>query len=512
MSSTQHLHERIAALRADARAVGELVAAEAAGMSAEELFEVTGELQGAVNAAEGAQLLAAAHAAAHETRLTDRGPVEVHHALGFVDAMAPTEVSLATGTGQWAAGRRVSLAATLSERFPLLLGAVLTGDVACGTATKVVAVCDGLDATACAAVEAVLVPRLADLDPARVTTTARRIATRVAADQVRTAHTRNRRDRCVQVSPGPDGTTTWWAQIPAATSAAAWSAITTLADTYAVEDPSLTTDQARADAFTDLLLTNVRVHAKVTLGIPVITDAPSTRPEPAVAGPPARSTRASTAGTGTRVAADAGVPTRPRAGVIVADDDREAAIGCQGLGSEFRISTALTGCELPGLGFIDADTIETLLTTVPLDVGRALLDARTGTLLETTTTVYRPPKAVTDFVTIRDGTCRMWGCTRPATTCDIDHTRPWPAGPTTPANLADLCRRHHRLKQRRRWTYSTSPDGTVTWTSPTGKARTTPADHATWPPPATSPPTTQAVSPPPPPAVRELAAVAPPPF
>ena len=75
----------------------------------------------------------------------------------------------------------------------------------------------------------------------------------------------------MQVSPGPDGTTDWWARLPADTSAAAWAAVRDLADQYASKDPALTVDQARADAFADLLLTNVTVTAKVTLGIPVIT-------------------------------------------------------------------------------------------------------------------------------------------------------------------------------------------------------------------------------------------------
>ena len=151
------------------------------------------------------------------------------------------------------------------------------------------------------------------------------------------------------------------------------------------------------------------------------------------------------------------------------------ATGGLGLGGKFSLSAALlSGCEIPGIGFIDADTVEALLTVVPTDIGRALLDARTGTLMESVTTAYRPPKAVTDFVTTRDGTCRMWGCNRPATTCDLDHARPWPNGPTTPTNLAGLCRRHHRLKQRRRWTYHLAPDGTATWTSPIRHANASP--------------------------------------
>ncbi len=36
--------------------------------------------------------------------------------------MTSSEVSLATGVGQWAAGRKVGLAAALTGRFPRLLG------------------------------------------------------------------------------------------------------------------------------------------------------------------------------------------------------------------------------------------------------------------------------------------------------------------------------------------------------------------------------------------------------
>ena len=165
------------------------------------------------------------------------------------------------------------------------------------------------------------------------------------------------------------------------------------------------------------------------------------------------------------------------------------ATGGLGLGGKFSLSAALlSGCEIPGIGFIDADTVQALLNVVPTDIGRALLDARTGTLMETVTTAYRPSKNLTEFVTTRDGTCRMWGCPRPAVKCDIDHARPWPTGPTTPTNLGGLCRRHHRLKQQRRWTYQLAPDGTATWTSPTG----TQTHHAARP---RRPPTTTTATP-----------------
>ena len=81
------------------------------------------------------------------------------------------------------------------------------------------------------------------------------------------------------------------------------------------------------------------------------------------------------------------------------------------------------------------------------------------------------------FVATRDGTCRMWGCSRTAEHVDLDHTRPWPRGSTTPQNLVALCRRHHRMKQQGRWRYRLHSDGTVTWVSSTGRTRTTEPEH-----------------------------------
>ncbi len=479
--TTDQLRHRLAAVRAEVRDLADELASTAAGLDPDELFELAGDLQGVLNAVDGAQLVAIAHAAAHETRLTDRGPVQVHHGLGFVDAMAGSEVSLATGTGQWVATRRTGLAARSAERFPRLLAMVVAGDLASGTVQKVVATCEGLDPAACAAVEAVLTERVADLDPSRVTSVTRRIATRVAADQVLASQRATRRDRCVQVSPGPDGTTQWWALLPVDRSAAAWAAVRELADTYAEKDPALTVDQARADALLDLVLTNVDVVAKVTIGIPVITGADG------------------------EAARDAAVAAREAEGSPVTDRPA-VATGGLGLGAAFSLSAALSGCEMSGIGWVDADTVEALLAAVPLEVGRALLDTRTGTVTESVSSAYRPPRSFTDFVALRDGTCRMWGCPRPASSCDVDHARPWPAGPTTPANLAGLCRRHHRLKQRRRWSYRLDPDGTATWTSPSGRKRVTHPEHALVPP-STPPPDPPCSRPPP---ATTLAA--PPPF
>ncbi len=87
---------------------------------------------------------------------------------------------------------------------------------------------------------------------------------------------------------------------------------------------------------------------------------------------------------------------------------------------------------------------------------------------------YRPSAALDRFVRARDLTCRMPGCDRPAMHADIDHTRPYPYGPTHPSNTKCYCRFHHLLKTFwPGWTDRQEPDGTVHVTTPTGRTYTT---------------------------------------
>ncbi len=98
---------------------------------------------------------------------------------------------------------------------------------------------------------------------------------------------------------------------------------------------------------------------------------------------------------------------------------------------------------------------------------------------------YQPSTALERWVRCRDVTCRFPGCDRPAPICDVDHTiafnhaDPGAGGQTVPWNLACYCREHHRLKTFHGgvggWRDQQLPDGTIVWTSPTGRIyRTTP--------------------------------------
>jgi hypothetical protein len=108
---------------------------------------------------------------------------------------------------------------------------------------------------------------------------------------------------------------------------------------------------------------------------------------------------------------------------------------------------------------------------IPAEVVAELArQARVRPLLDFTTAgaeaAYRPSRGLAEFVRARDLTCRAPGCDRPATHCDIDHTIPWPAGPTHAGNLACLCRDHHLLKTFWGWRSEQLADGTLIWTLP----------------------------------------------
>ena len=89
--------------------------------------------------------------------------------------------------------------------------------------------------------------------------------------------------------------------------------------------------------------------------------------------------------------------------------------------------------------------------------------------------VHDPPQWMRETVIQRDRHCVFPGCGTDARSSDLDHIAPYrspdeggPPGQTSAANLAPLCRRHHRLKTLTTWTYRRLPDGDYQWTNPHG--------------------------------------------
>jgi len=124
--------------------------------------------------------------------------------------------------------------------------------------------------------------------------------------------------------------------------------------------------------------------------------------------------------------------------------------------------------DLDGHGPLDPDTAALLTARAP-SLRRLLVDPVDGRVLATDPGTYTVPAALRTLLQARDVTCRFPGCTRRAERCDIDHVTAWAeGGRTTADNLAHVCRHHHVLKHQTRWAVEPRPDGTLTWTSPTG--------------------------------------------
>ncbi|MFA1545551.1 HNH endonuclease signature motif containing protein [Actinomadura chokoriensis] len=81
---------------------------------------------------------------------------------------------------------------------------------------------------------------------------------------------------------------------------------------------------------------------------------------------------------------------------------------------------------------------------------------------------YRPPVALRREIEARHATCVFPSCNQPSHRCDLDHTVPWRPGVTCRCNLAPLCRRHHRLKQRPDWRLVQVWPGLLIWVTPAG--------------------------------------------
>lgn len=169
--------------------------------------------------------------------------------------------------------------------------------------------------------------------------------------------------------------------------------------------------------------------------------------------------------------------------------------------------TVLAGSEEPGellgYGALPAPLVRELAADAVWQ--RWTSDSTTGHITSLGRRRYRPSAAVADLVRARDQHCRFPTCQRTARTCDLDHVDPFPHGDTHEANLATECRLHHLTRHRSGYRLRMDPDGTTTWTTPTGQTITEhPPSWGRPPPPLGDPvhppaPPADAVQPPAPP-------------
>lgn len=86
---------------------------------------------------------------------------------------------------------------------------------------------------------------------------------------------------------------------------------------------------------------------------------------------------------------------------------------------------------------------------------------------------YAPGRLLRHLVRARTATCDAPGCQAQAISADLDHTVPYPGGPTDECNLGPKCRTHHRCKQAPDWKVTQPEPGVTRWTLPSGRTRTT---------------------------------------
>jgi Domain of unknown function (DUF222) len=263
-----------------------------------------------------------------------------------------------------------------------------------------------LDDAVAAAVEARVLPRAADQTVGQLRASLSRAVASVDAAGAELRLERVLTCRRVTVTPSPDGTAELHALLSADGAAAVYAAVDAVARAADAAD-GRGVDQRRADALVDLVMAG-------TSGGP----------------PPAVSALVHV--------------TVPAATVL-------------GLGDEPG--------ELAGHGPVPASVARRLASGG--NWRRVEIDPATGAVRDVGRSAYTPSAALADLIRARDRTCRFPGCRQPCARCGLDHLVPWPAGPTTAANLASLCRHHHRLKHQTRWRVEAA-DGGLTWTSPTG--------------------------------------------
>jgi hypothetical protein len=200
-------------------------------------------------------------------------------------------------------------------------------------------------------------------------------------------------------------------------------------------------EQLKALGSTDSLdvrrATGVGEIARTQLSLDLLTDGPSSVPEPGE-DRPAR---------------------KPRRDVTLYVHLSEDAIrGGDGV--------QLARVENAGVHLLTADTIHEWLGAPGVRVRvQPVLDLNE----RMTVTSHELPERMTEQATLRDGTCIFPHCTRPARSCDDEHCVPWDAGgPSASDNVAKMCRKHHRAKTHGRWSYRVIRPGTYEWTSPHG--------------------------------------------
>ena len=368
------------------------------------------------------------------------------------DDWASVEVAAALRLSPVSGSRRVAAARALCGRLSATGRLLAAGDITFWYALSVVEAVEELDDTAAARVEAVVLEGAAELSLSRFRARLRRAVIAAAPQTADERHDQQRAMRRVVLSPEPDGMA-WLSMFLTAPEA--------IAAYRAIDD--------RARGSVGLPSAN---GENAPVGADPVTGEYADRADGDV--------RSSTVDPIATLRADAFLSA------VLGTDVSGQARGA-GCAIETRVlvtvdlPTLLRLADNPGRldGYGDIPPELTRRLAADGIWQRMIVDPVTGHLLDLGRSTYRPPRALVNYLHARDVTCRFPGCNRNARRCDLDHAESWQRGGSTcSANMGSLCRRHHRAKTHAGWELHSEPNGSATFTSPTGHRYRRPAiDH-----------------------------------
>ena len=370
------------------------------------------------------------------------GRTRVEPAVGNDDAVVAQrsracEAALTLRMSEQALRARYEVARDLATRLPATRSALERGQVSWAHARSVSEVTAVLDDDAAREVDTVVASRAPDQTPSRLRQRCRAAADRIAPDaaerRLRSAH----RGRRVERFGTPEGEACLAVWSDPRDILAVWKALTQLAGPADAADPR-PLGARRVDALLGLCL------------------GAASEGEAAQSGPDAGS------------APDGGPRTPPPARPPV---EVQVVVELATL-----LGLADDPAELRGHGPIPAGILREWLTDATA-WRRLVTDPVTGYLLDYGPRVRFAPPKLKRFLAARDGTCVFPECHQPGERTDADHHPPWQpdgsGGSTSAADMACLCRQHHRWRTHHGWTLEHLPDR-YRWTSPPGRQHDVP--------------------------------------
>jgi len=361
-------------------------------------------------------------------------------------ARTTAEVSAAMNMSPMGASHLVSHAEALDTRLPKVAALLAEGRTDWRTVQLIITRTELVDSDLIAQLDESLAERISQWQcwsRRRIINAVDAAVRTIDPDAAKERRVRADDDRHISVTPGPDGTAQIRGTLPATAGAAFDKKLSDMATSVCAKD-SRTIAQRRADA------------------VDALTE-------------------------GRNLTCNCGQPDCPAR----ATDAEPAAGGVQTVINVIATEATVAGDSeqpgyLEGYGVIDAEQVRELADTA------TIRPVEFPTVSPEEALRYQPSAALERWIRCRDLTCRFPGCDRKAWICDIDHTKPFnhadPAtgGLTVPWDLACYCREHHRLKTFHGgpsgWRDEQLADGTIVWTSPTGRQyRSAPAGYDLFP-------------------------------